>query len=389
MGTCQKYVDLLGNTGEAFINSVVSLNPCTSIAVGATRPVGSTKHGIIIRTTDGGNTWTRVFASPLNSHFFGIQSYSSNILWVVGCIVDGDNGIVHYSEDGGCTWSANVFPPSSIGIDYSVFCFYGILIVDPCTIFISGRVQTSNQFAVWKTINKGSNWLKQTATLSGSPTHISLNSLYSGDGKTVWVAGWGTNGAFTEFTFQLYKTENGDTAAPTWQFIASGMEQASGLWNSITGMGTQYLWIAGGNTTTPTTTTPYLRGSRDGGNSWTTLPLPTSSIVRNFPASFASAVAVVPNQGIWVQLVTSNLGEGSIFSDLVCSSDGGCTWKSQYNRIYPSTIVDTAFTPGQSSLSVRGYCGTLQIWSIVACSNPIKSTFTSCETFSLVKGCIP
>src|SRR5260370_26256260 len=72
-----------------FLNGVAVTDPNTAVAVGA--------MGTIIRTTDGGATWT-VQSSGTTQHLFGVSFTDANTGTVVG-----DNGTILRTTDGGGT----------------------------------------------------------------------------------------------------------------------------------------------------------------------------------------------------------------------------------------------------------------------------------------------
>jgi len=65
-------------------------------------PTGYTAQ--VVKTTDGGETWTSVFNPPNPNYYLnGISCWNTQICAVVG---EGETGVVFVTEDGGATWTS-------------------------------------------------------------------------------------------------------------------------------------------------------------------------------------------------------------------------------------------------------------------------------------------
>ena len=59
-------------------------------------------HGTIMKTTDGGLTWSSQFA-PTEAHLFGLAAVDRTTAWAVG-----EGGVILHTVDGGATWRQQV-----------------------------------------------------------------------------------------------------------------------------------------------------------------------------------------------------------------------------------------------------------------------------------------
>jgi len=118
-------------------------------------------HNTLIRTTDGGLTWTKVL-TPSNSLYPDLSSISfvgTNTIWI-----SGDNGTVYNSNNAGNSWTV---------FDSSFFCkglMQGIYAITPNTVYVVGQYNlltentrgfiavTQNAGSTWDTISLPNNY---------------------------------------------------------------------------------------------------------------------------------------------------------------------------------------------------------------------------------------
>jgi len=74
--------------------------------------IGCGRYGLILRTTDGGATWSDVSTGVYQYSYYGAKA-KGNFAWIVG-----DLGWMYRSTDGGATWQAQ--PPTSANTLFSV-----------------------------------------------------------------------------------------------------------------------------------------------------------------------------------------------------------------------------------------------------------------------------
>src|SRR5208283_4476995 len=60
--------------------------------------------GILLKTTNGGTTWTQIPSDP-TTFLYGVVFYSATIGWVAG-----DGGVIMNTTDGGITWNFQTTP---------------------------------------------------------------------------------------------------------------------------------------------------------------------------------------------------------------------------------------------------------------------------------------
>lgn len=101
-----------GGTGNERLVGAAIIDGSRAIVVGDTEAT-TTARGIILRTTDGGGSWTRPSA-PTARQLRGADACSGHV-WAVG-----DGGVVYHSADSGATWGLQTVPagtPELWGID--------------------------------------------------------------------------------------------------------------------------------------------------------------------------------------------------------------------------------------------------------------------------------
>jgi photosystem II stability/assembly factor-like uncharacterized protein len=140
-------------------------------------------YGTILKTTDGGNTWSALnITNPrdatLNSVCFpdAVTGYSAGAVYAGGAMY---NGVFLKTVDGGATW---------INKSTTIKCaFKSIFFTDKNTGYGVGEtiVGTGNSTII-KTTNGGDSWT--TLTLPGG-SDITLNSIYFSDTNTGYAVG--------------------------------------------------------------------------------------------------------------------------------------------------------------------------------------------------------
>lgn len=177
-------------------------------------------HNTLFRTTDGGNNW--ISLSPDDSELEDItdvQFVSATQGWTVG-----DDRIMH-TQDGGDTWTDQT-PASIDGYMYALY------FVNATT----GWVVTS-QGAIYNTTDGGANWTEQT-----TPTKVAQQTLYDIffiNSTTGWAAGEDgvvvktTDGGanWTQVAFSIASQAGCDVEGLYFTSATTGY--ASGCWDDI------------------------------------------------------------------------------------------------------------------------------------------------------------
>lgn len=136
--------------------------------------------GKVIKSTDGGNSWSLV-TSPTSDKINDAFFIDQNTGWIVAA------SSIFKTTDGGSTWN--------VQNDGTSATLYGIDFINSTTGWIVGTSRT-----ILKTTDGGSNWVSQISSLS----LVFLYDVDFVDQNYGYAAGWGSEG-------QLYKTSDGGT----------------------------------------------------------------------------------------------------------------------------------------------------------------------------------
>jgi photosystem II stability/assembly factor-like uncharacterized protein len=235
--------------------------------------------GTILRTNDGGSTWTKQDI-PTNYSIYDIFFTDDTTGTAVG-----HNGTVLRTTNGGETWTSQTSGTSSM--------LFGVWFTDDTTGFIAGAwtdclLRTTDAGATWnpQTHPKGPNGLQEVRfanSLNGWAVGYDSTILHTIDGGNTWtkqtdVSDWGggfnvqifcidTNTAWiTAGRGTILHTTNG---GKTWTRQASG--QNSGNFD-IYFIDADTGFVVGGscNVCAPPEPTGYIIHTIDGGETWTT-----------------------------------------------------------------------------------------------------------------------
>ncbi|MFO0840651.1 MAG: hypothetical protein U1D55_19245 [Phycisphaerae bacterium] len=172
-----------------------------SIAIDPTNPqtiyagdiqIAASPASLLVKSTDGGGSWTQLSASAANIHAYAMAFNSSGDLYVAGTGIP-----VSKSTDDGATWT-----PLDPGIS-----LLRALAIDPFNanvLYVGGQVNSpAGTHGVYKTIDAGANWLPANAGLPQASVHSIMsdphraNRVYAGtdvgvyesrDGGANWSA---------------------------------------------------------------------------------------------------------------------------------------------------------------------------------------------------------
>jgi hypothetical protein len=256
----------------------------------------------------------------------GISVVDANTVWVKA--YDGtaaaDTTIKEYarSSDGGNTWVSGVmnlgFATGGLGIS-------SITAVSGTTAWISAYPATGNLGGVWKTVNSGSSWTKQTTALFSDTTDSFTNFVYFWDANVGICQGDPQAGYF-----EMYTTTNGGT---NWTRVPSAnipvpLSGEYGYTNNYAVVGST-IWFG--------TNKGRIYKSVDNGVNWTVSQSPitdfgSATVSGAYSFSTATKGVLVANTGV-----------------LYSTINGGSTWSTV---TYSGSLYtgDMEYVPGTSKL---------------------------------------
>jgi photosystem II stability/assembly factor-like uncharacterized protein len=151
------------------LQDVEVLSPGVLVAVGA--------DGTIIKSEDGGETWSRKISTTYN-HLNAVDFVTPSIGFACG-----NSGTILKTSDGGESWSAQASNTWST--------LYSIDFISPDNGWVSGYNRT-----ILKTTNGGNTWISQYST----SVLTFLEEVKVVDQQKVFIAGWGSGGDFYKTT---------------------------------------------------------------------------------------------------------------------------------------------------------------------------------------------
>ncbi len=290
---------------------------------------GNQTSPVVLRSLDGGTTWTDVTGNLPGIDLYCISAIDSNRAWVGSGISSPGDGRIFATTNGGSTWSEQSYPvPLSPFID-------GIKIFPNLTGYALGDPAAGGKFVVLKTTDGGLHWTHFANEPGGLSGEAGWNNAFTWTDQT---HGWfGTN------KNRIWRTTDGGT---TWQ---SGTTPDSG--SVAISFSDNLNGLVG-----------YLDGalsvSTDGGATWLPRPSPTTQAITNL--SYLSGTS-----NAWI----------ADASNPYLSRDRGTTWESQTTfpfagSIFHGTFVDT--TAGWMVTSfgeVLIYSGNIPTFTVPAKSN--------------------
>lgn len=285
-------------------------------AIDATTAVAVGENGMIVRTTNGGSTWTSV-SSGTTVTLTALHMANATTGWAVGY----DRTILK-TTDGGAIWSPQSFTMSSRQV-------YDVFFIDASTGWTVGRDDWPGYIAhVYKTTNGGTGW---SLTMMGTSSN-----LYS-----IWFTS-STTGCAVGSGGAIRKTTDGGSS---WSARTSGTSNAL---YSVTFVDAQTGFAAGLNGTIIKTT--------DAGETWS--PLTSGTTQGLYAIDFGG-----PSNG-WA--VGAN---GLILS----TSDGGATWRSQTSGT-AENLYGADFTDAQKGWVVGSSGKVLRTTSSGIITNDLGAT---------------
>lgn len=248
---------------------------CTLVSVSAVDrySVWAAGAGVILRSEDGGNTWTLLHEGWGFNAICGVDSYTA---WAVG-----SHGEILKTTDGGGNWTSQ---DSGTGESLR-----GISAVDADNAWAVG-----NGGIQLHTIDGGAKWLQERCASTGHVTD--LNDVHAVDENTAWAVGSG-----------VIRTTDGGAS---WM-----AQKLKGMFLGVAAISSEKAWVIGEKTA--------IHITEDGGKTW---------IIRESwkgdhcePLGYYHGIAAADANNVWV------VGGWVRIAKTV---DGGLNWIPQSRCIY-------------------------------------------------------
>ena len=267
------------------------------------------ENQVILRTDDGGATWTQQHLDPVNYALHAVQMWSDTRGWAVGNggATSGSGSAILATTDGR-TWSPQPEPP-----------FIGVL-MDLCFVSAGEGWAVGMGSHIIHTTSGGSSWTESSAGVPDGVDDVDFNGVDFADGQHGWAVG--------EDFFQqpqgnwwasVYATSNGGAS---WTFSLPGRTAIAGRFNDVDSFAPGGIWAVGEDTTKAYGERGMVWYSTTGGASWTRLTLPAGTDTLN------GVHFVSPTTG-WA------VGDDTI----VFTEDGGSTWVREDSDRYDGNFT--------------------------------------------------
>lgn len=278
----------LGQIANVDMQGVAAVDENTAWVVGDTDG-----YATIYRTTDGGTTWNRKGSAATlpDSDAYKITTWGRDSAWVVG------PGSILHTADGGESWT-NQCPA-----DFSTNALQGVWTPDGQTIWVGGKPQldpvSGQTYAlILKSTDGGQSWARQTGQGTTSPLRHwdHVNGITAVDGLHAWAEGGGHDGQPSNV--MLRTTDGGET----WTAHEGGGEFDG---NEIHAVDENVVWAVNDST---------IFRTLDGGETWQNVGSAPNYTMGIWAASDEFALACVFGE------------DGSPFGQIHRTTDGGQSW---------------------------------------------------------------
>lgn len=308
--------------GVGYYSNIQFVNSVTGWSSGFSSNSPNTNYGVILKSTNGGNTWVWVDLGWSTQYDIGLFFLNENTGWTWT-----NTGLIKKTTDVGNTWTDQSFGGGSL---------YSITFVNDQTGYAAGY-QTNNG-VIRKTTNGGTNW-----TTVSTVTSFPLRKVKFINEMTGWVSG--VNGANHYFG----KTTNGGA---NWTQLLFEYTSDFFLINAQTG------WVTiPGVSNSPA----VIKKTTDGGSSWSSV-------------SFPSAYNTTPNS---IKFFDQNTGWCASNNGIFRTTNGGLNWISQNStpNMYNLCFIgnDSVWASGMACILKTTNGSTLSVTQI---SSNVPNTFS-------------
>lgn len=274
------------------------------ISAVSTRVVwASGSNSTVLRTTDGGTTWTKLAVTADKLDFRDIDAVNARTAYVLS-IGNGEASRIYKTIDAGVTWTLQ-FKNSDPKAFYDAMSFWdanhGIVVGD----------SIDGQFCILTTNNGGGDWVRIPPT--SLPSALSSEGAFAASGTNVALFGrshaWiGTGGAAKGRV--LHTTDRGRTWSIAETPISAG--SSAGIF-SIAFRDARHGIVVGGDYTKEGEAVENMAVTNDDGATWS---------LRKGLSGYRSVVAYVPGRDGKTKTVVAIGPSGTDYS-----ADDGATWQ--------------------------------------------------------------
>ncbi|MBE2216877.1 MAG: T9SS type A sorting domain-containing protein [Ignavibacteria bacterium] len=241
---------------------------------------------IVLKTVNGGTTWTPLTIAGYFQIVFGISFYSATTGW--GC---GYDGKIFKTTNGGTAWTTQTAGTES---------FWDILFVNASTGLVCG-----GSGKLYKSTNAGANWIAKNPG-----TSLELRSIANYNASIIWIGGGESQDGI------ILKSTNSGDSWQTMQTFDRPIQKIQFL-NASTGFASSDSRVF---------------KSTNGGANWVDVNLPTSGYFLTF------------------YMANENVGYASNWDNTYKTLDGGMTWGEQNTILPNVSMKDIEFAPGSTSI---------------------------------------
>jgi len=280
--------------------ALYSVNAVSRNTIWASGGDGNQASPVVLRSQDGGSTWTDATGNLPGVDLYCVSAIDSNRAWVGSGISSPGDGRIFATTDGGGTWTEQTYPaPMSPFID-------GIKIFQDLSGYALGDPASGGKFVLLHTTDGGVHWTHVAGEPVGSSNEAGWNNAFCWTDES---HGWfGTNKG------HLWRTTNGGA---TW--VSSTTPDSGSIAVSFADNSNGIVGYLDGTLSVTT----------DGGGSWTARTSPTAQTITSL-----SYVSGTPY--IWM---SDDFGP-------YLSTDRGSTWTPQTvfpfsGFIFHGTFFDT------------------------------------------------